>query len=112
MINKYIQDSLDHLNKLLLARKSGGTASVNLLDELEASHNLGVISREPTRTILEGSDQPWAVAASIRPKGKGAANLKACVKLTDGSMSIGILSKDEKKFLSDLPMPVTKDFVR
>jgi len=92
--------------------RTGVMTSINLLDEIEDSVNFGAVVREAARTILVGSHQPWAYAASIRTEGTGAATLKAWVKLTSGSMSIGLLSKDEKSFVSDLVIPITKDFVR
>ena len=112
MIKERITNSVRHFGKILRAGKSRTITSLNLLDKLEALHNVGMITHEPTRTIVVGSDQPWAIAASIRPEGKGAATLKGWVKLTAGSMSLGLLSKDENKLLSDLPIPITKDFVR
>jgi len=87
--------------------RTGVMTSINLLDEIEDSVNFGAVVREPARTILVGSHQPWAYAASIRTEGTGAATLKAWVKLTSGSMSIGLLSKDEKSFVSDLVIPIT-----
>src|SRR5690348_17925254 len=98
--------------EFLMSWRTGGMSSINLLDKLEESVNFGVVMREPARTILVGSHQPWAYAASIRTEGTGAVTLKASVKLTSGSMSIGLLSKDEESFVSDLLILITNDFVR
>jgi pyruvate-formate lyase-activating enzyme len=86
-------------------------SSLNLLDRLEASPNYGVITRESERTMVEGSDQAWAYAASAQVEGQGAATLKAQVKLSRGSMSIGVLSKSRTRFVIERSIPITSGFV-
>jgi pyruvate-formate lyase-activating enzyme len=85
--------------------------SLNLLDNLVASPNYGLVSRESELTVVEGSAQAWAYAASAELEGRGAAAVKAQMKLTRGSMSIGVLSKNKTSFVIERTIPLTRGFV-
>jgi pyruvate-formate lyase-activating enzyme len=83
---------------------------LNLLDKLEATACGAVFPRDGS-ILVEGGAQAWAYAASAPLDGDGPAVIRALVKLSSGSMSIGVLSKAHDRFLSERSIPVTGDFV-
>jgi pyruvate-formate lyase-activating enzyme len=82
----------------------------NLLHKLEATSYGAVVQRDGS-ILVEGSAQPWAYAAAAPVDGDGPAVIKAVVKLSSGSMSIGLLSKAQERFLIERSIPITGDFI-
>ncbi len=83
---------------------------LDLLDKLEATANGALVPADGSLCV-EGSAQAWAYAASAPLPGKGPAAIKALAKLSAGSMSIGVLSKAQDRFLIEKSIPITGDFV-
>jgi pyruvate-formate lyase-activating enzyme len=83
---------------------------VDLLDKLEATPS-GAVFAAVGSLVVEGSAQPWAYAASAPVDGQGPAVIRALVKLSSGSLSIGVLSKEQDRFLIERLIPITRDFV-
>jgi pyruvate-formate lyase-activating enzyme len=85
-------------------------AMLDLLDKLEATDQ-GAVFPVDGSLVVEGSAQPWAYAALAPVTGRGPAVIKALVKLSSGSMSIGVLSKAQDKFLIEKLIPISGDFL-
>lgn len=83
---------------------------LDLLDKLEAAPS-GVVVPSGEAICVEGRAQAWAYAASAPVSGEGPAIIRALVKLSSGSMSIGVLSKGRDKFLIEQSIPITREFV-
>ncbi len=83
----------------------------DLLEHLTASPPYGRVVKQADLTLVEGSHQAWAYAASAPLEGSGPAKVRALARLTCGDMSIGVLTKSTTDFLVESSIPITSDFV-
>jgi pyruvate-formate lyase-activating enzyme len=84
---------------------------MDLASRLQPANTGICISQEGAVACIEGLQQPWAYAAYLPLEGSGRLIINARARLRSGSMSVGVLTKDESSYVIERPIPRTNEFV-